>query len=80
MMNLTKREEQLLVMASDGLSYDEMAAQLGRNHETIKGHLWRLRKKTGAKNTTHAVSMYKQEKFFEAFRLIFKQEPPTGLA
>ncbi len=51
------RELLVLQMLSQGVSYQDIAVELGVSLDTIKGHLKRVYKKLGAKSGPHAVSI-----------------------
>jgi DNA-binding CsgD family transcriptional regulator len=52
---ITYREMHILAMAAEGYSNKEIAENLGIKYQTVKNNLYRLTKKLGAKNTTHAL-------------------------
>lgn len=55
---LTQREQQVLLGASKGLTYAEIARRLGLSTHTIKAHARHALVKLGAAGMTHAVALY----------------------
>jgi LuxR family transcriptional regulator of csgAB operon len=53
--NLTKRENEVLIMVAKGMTRDEIANQLFLSPETIKMHTKNLYKKLNAKNKIDAL-------------------------
>lgn len=56
-LELTETERQTLALEAEGLTRDQIAAELERSPETVKDHQNRIRAKLGARNTTHAVAL-----------------------
>lgn len=54
---LSPREEQCLALAALGLTYRQIAAQLGLSKSTVHVHMKAVITKVGARNTTHAVAI-----------------------
>ena len=54
---LTPREAQVLRLAADGATSEEIAAALHLTEHTVKSHLKRIQGKLGARNRTHAVAV-----------------------
>ncbi len=54
---LSPREAQLLVLVADGLSNEAIAGRLGVSVETVKTTVTRMRRKLGAANRAHAVTL-----------------------
>ena len=52
---ITRREMDVLLMCARGFSNKETAERLGIKYQTVKNTLYRLSKKLGAKNSTHAL-------------------------
>lgn len=52
---LTRRQVEILQCCAEGMMDKEIASALGVTESTIKGHLYRIRRRLGARNTTHAV-------------------------
>jgi len=57
-VNLTKREEQIVQYVAEGLSGKMIAHRLCISEHTVKNHLTGVREKLGAKNSAHAVALY----------------------
>jgi DNA-binding NarL/FixJ family response regulator len=55
--SLTGREIEVLKLAGGGLSNKRIAARLGINDETVKGHMSTILAKLGASDRTHAVTL-----------------------
>lgn len=55
MSNLSKREQQLVFMAADGLIDKQIAREMGVTLATIRSYWSRLRKKTTGVNKVQAV-------------------------
>jgi DNA-binding NarL/FixJ family response regulator len=47
-LGLSRREQQVIHMISEGLTNKEIAAQLGLSHQTVKNHVHRMLRKVGA--------------------------------
>ncbi len=54
---LSPREEQLLWLVADGMSNGAIAAGLGVSVATVKTTVARMRRKLGAANRAHAVTL-----------------------
>ena len=54
--SLTRREIEVLALVADGHSNAEIAESLGISEVTVKGHLWRIYRRIGAKNRADAVT------------------------
>lgn len=54
---LTRREEQVLLLIADGLSYDEIGVRLGIGGRTVRHHRDNAVTKLRAATTTHAVAI-----------------------
>jgi DNA-binding NarL/FixJ family response regulator len=52
---LTKREEQIVGMAAEGLPNSEICAHLGLSAHTVKNHLFRIYEKLGVSNRVELV-------------------------
>jgi DNA-binding NarL/FixJ family response regulator len=52
---LSKRQQQLIVMLDEGLSNRDIAARLGISEHTVKVHLWRLFRRIGVKSCTQTL-------------------------
>ena len=52
---LTKREEQIVQLAAEGLPNPEIAATLGLSPHTVKNHLFRIYEKLGVSNRTELI-------------------------
>jgi DNA-binding NarL/FixJ family response regulator len=53
---LSRREAQVLSLLADGLSYEEIALQLGLGAETVRTHVRRAAERLGAATRTQAVA------------------------
>ena len=49
-LGLSRREQQLIHMISEGLTNKEIAARLGLSQQTVKNHVHRMLRKVGANN------------------------------
>lgn len=56
---LTDRERQVLELAAEGFSDKEIGVKLGVSVYTVRGKLRVIYLKTGARNRTHAVALYR---------------------
>ena len=56
-LGLTRREQQLIQMVSQGLTNKEIAAQLNLSEQTVKNHLHRMLRKLGATDRLSAVEL-----------------------
>jgi DNA-binding CsgD family transcriptional regulator len=56
-LSLTPREAEVLRLAADGATSEEIAAALHLTEHTVKSHLKRIQGKLGARNRTHAVAV-----------------------
>lgn len=56
--NITRRQQEILDMLSDGLANKEIAARLGISEGTVKAHVHTLLRALGATNRTQAVLTY----------------------
>ena len=65
---LTERESQVLVLAAEGLTNNEIGAALYVGRETVKSHLSRAYKQLGVRNRTQAASYVHDTGAFERFR------------
>jgi DNA-binding NarL/FixJ family response regulator len=54
--SLTRREIEVLALVAEGHSNAEIAESLGISEVTVKGHLWRIYRRIGAKNRADAVT------------------------
>jgi len=54
---LTRRESQILNLASSGLTYEKIAGIIGVSINTVKFHMSSVTKKVGAKNSLQAISI-----------------------
>lgn len=55
--DLTDREKDVLALAACGLTADEIADEIHLSADTVKKHSKAMRRKLGARNTTHAVTL-----------------------
>jgi DNA-binding NarL/FixJ family response regulator len=56
-LGLTRREQQLVQMISNGLTNKEIAAQLNLSEQTVKNHIHRMLRKLGANDRLGAVEI-----------------------
>ena len=56
-LGLTRREQQLVHMISDGLTNKEIAMQLNLSEQTVKNHIHRMLRKLGASDRLTAVEL-----------------------
>jgi LuxR family transcriptional regulator, quorum-sensing system regulator RaiR len=54
---LTKQQERVLILASNGFRRKQTAQAMGIGEETVRNHLARARFRLKATNTTHAVAI-----------------------
>jgi DNA-binding NarL/FixJ family response regulator len=57
-INLTSREEEVLVLLSRGFSNKEIADQMSVSIETVRSHLKRIYEKMHVRSRTEAVALY----------------------
>lgn len=60
-LGLTRREQQLVQMISQGLSNKEIANQLNLSEQTVKNHIHRMLRKLGASDRLSAVEVCRLE-------------------
>jgi len=60
-LGLTRREQQLVMMISHGLSNKEIANQLNLSEQTVKNHIHRMLRKLGASDRLSAVEVCRVE-------------------
>jgi DNA-binding NarL/FixJ family response regulator len=60
-LGLTRREQQLVKMISQGLSNKEIANQLNLSEQTVKNHIHRIMRKVGASDRLSAVEVCRVE-------------------
>lgn len=63
-LGLTRREQQLMQLVSEGLTNKEIAAQLFLSEQTIKNHLRRMLRKVGATDRLEAVERCRSQGFW----------------
>ena len=56
--SLSRRENQLMILISDGHTLRQAAISMGLAHQTIKNMTVNLRARLGAKNNPHAVKIW----------------------
>lgn len=54
---ISRREKQVLILVAYGMTLPEVGSYLCLAHGTVQEHLKRIRRKLGARNTTHAVAI-----------------------
>lgn len=57
-MRLSKREQEIVELLSNGYSDKEIALQLGISTRTVQTHVMRIVMKLNARNRTNAVATY----------------------
>lgn len=72
MITASKRQREILLLAAEGLTYEEIGARLGIGAGTVCTQICRVNKKLGAKNTTHAVALTLGEYYRELLSAFFK--------
>jgi DNA-binding NarL/FixJ family response regulator len=72
---LSKREEQVVVLVSEGLSNREIARKLGLSEHTVKNHLFRVFEKLGVSSRVELVSYA-----LNSSKRAAEKEPPAALA
>lgn len=55
--HLTPREKEVISLAAQGKSYEEIAKKLGIGYETVNSHFKNSRIKLNATNTVHTVAI-----------------------
>jgi len=63
-LGLTRREQQLVQMVSEGLTNKEIAARLYLSEQTVKNHLRRMLRKAGATDRLEAVERWRAQGFW----------------
>jgi DNA-binding NarL/FixJ family response regulator len=58
-LGLTRREQQLVQLVSEGLTNKEIAAQLYLSEQTVKNHVQRMLRKAGASDRLEAVEKWR---------------------
>lgn len=56
-LTLTPKEREVVEMMAEGDSVREIATKTGKSEETVRDQAKSLRRKLGARNSTHAVAM-----------------------
>ena len=59
MPSITPREQEVLKLLAKGITYSEIAAQLGVTDETVKKHLKNIYRKMGVSNKIAALTKWK---------------------
>jgi DNA-binding NarL/FixJ family response regulator len=62
-LGLTRREQQLLPLIGKGLTNKEIANHFSLSEQTVKNHLYRLKRKTGAEDRLDIVQLYRTHGF-----------------
>jgi DNA-binding CsgD family transcriptional regulator len=62
-LGLTRREQQLIPLISQGLTNKEMANHFCLSEQTIKNHLYRMKHKIGAENRLSIVQVCRTQGF-----------------
>lgn len=63
-LGLTRREQQLVQLVSEGLTNKEIAARLYLSEQTVKNHLRRMLRKAGASDRLEAVEWWRSQGFW----------------
>jgi len=58
LVELSPRQQQVILLAAQGLTIFAIAYQLELSPRTVEYHLSQARNRLGAQNTTHAVALY----------------------
>jgi DNA-binding NarL/FixJ family response regulator len=62
-LGLTRREQQLLPLIAKGLTNKEIANQFSLSEQTVKNHLYRMKRKTGAEDRLDIVQLFRTQGF-----------------
>jgi two-component system, NarL family, response regulator DevR len=62
-LGLTRREQQLLPLIGKGLTNKEIANHFSLSEQTVKNHLYRMKRKTGAEDRLDIVQLYRIQGF-----------------
>jgi DNA-binding NarL/FixJ family response regulator len=62
-LGLTRREQQLLPPIGNGLTNKEIANHFSLSEQTVKNHLYRMKRKTGAQDRLDIVQFYRIQGF-----------------
>lgn len=57
---LSEREREVLLLAGEGMTYEQIGEQLCIEWHTVKNHLYNARQKLGAKSTADALLKLKR--------------------
>lgn len=57
---LSERQLQILRLAATGLEYADIAADLYLTEDTVKNHMWRVRRKLGARRSDKLLDLARQ--------------------
>jgi DNA-binding NarL/FixJ family response regulator len=63
-LGLTRREQQLVQLLSEGLTNKEIAAQFDLSEQTVKNHVRRMLRKVGAKHRLEAIERWRELGFW----------------
>jgi two-component system, NarL family, response regulator DevR len=63
-LGLTRREQQLVQLVSEGLTNKEIASQLDLSEQTVKNHVRRMLRKVGAKHRLEAIERWRELGFW----------------
>jgi len=63
-LGLTRREQQLVQLVSEGLTNKEIANQLSLSEQTVKNHIRRMLRKVGATDRLQAVERFRELGFW----------------
>jgi DNA-binding CsgD family transcriptional regulator len=66
-LGLTRREQQLVQLVSEGLTNKEIATRLFLSEQTVKNHVRRMLRKAGAADRLEAVQRWRERGFCYAF-------------
>ncbi len=62
-LGLTRREQQLIPLAAQGLTNKEIANHFSLSEQTVKNHLYRMKHKIGAEDRLDIVQVYRTQGF-----------------
>jgi len=63
-LGLTRREQQLVQLVSEGLTNKEIATRLYLSEQTVKNHVRRMLRKAGAADRLEAVQHWRERGFW----------------
>jgi DNA-binding NarL/FixJ family response regulator len=72
---VTTRERETLALLSRGLKFKEIASEMGITLRTVVAHVESVKKKLGARNAVHLISLAYKEGLLNGS--LTYQQPPT---